>query len=225
MPEVTRHDQQVGPNADGPPGIGIVWPPANALILVRHGQTPLNADGRLRGRLDPDLDATGRAQVSRLGAWFATAPIRLIVSSPRLRAVRTAEAIAGPYGREVVVADSIDDRDYGPWAGRPEAEVVARFGSLDTAPGVEPSTAVLARARAEVDRCRDVLARGLVVLVTHDAVLRLLLGSLAPRRFPAGTPIDQATACWNLLLDDHGAWRLQDYNQQIPADGAFLPHV
>ena len=45
------------------------WESQRALIyLVRHGQTPLNAAGVLRGWLDPSLDEVGRQQARRLGA-------------------------------------------------------------------------------------------------------------------------------------------------------------
>jgi hypothetical protein len=38
------------------------------VYLVRHGQTPLNESGVLRGLADPPLDETGRRQAERLGA-------------------------------------------------------------------------------------------------------------------------------------------------------------
>ena len=79
---------------------------AGQLLLVRHGQTPLNADGRLRGHLDPDLDAVGLAEVTALAR--ALAPMRLvrILSSPLRRAMATAEAIAEHHANVMVGQDS-----------------------------------------------------------------------------------------------------------------------
>ena len=37
------------------------------VYLARHGQTPLNESGVLRGLADPPLDQTGRDQARRLG--------------------------------------------------------------------------------------------------------------------------------------------------------------
>ena len=37
------------------------------VYLVRHGQTPLNESGVLRGLADPPLDETGRGQAARPG--------------------------------------------------------------------------------------------------------------------------------------------------------------
>jgi hypothetical protein len=56
--------------------------PADCILvyLVRHGQTPLNESGVLRGLLDPPLDEAGHLQAGRLGAVLA--PKCLRSSSP-----------------------------------------------------------------------------------------------------------------------------------------------
>lgn len=43
------------------------------IYLARHGQTPLNESGVLRGLADPPLDQAGRDQAQRLGAALALA--------------------------------------------------------------------------------------------------------------------------------------------------------
>jgi broad specificity phosphatase PhoE len=83
------------------------------LILVRHGQTAVNAGGRLQGRIDAPLTDLGREQ-ARAAAAAVGRPAR-VVTSPLLRARQTAEA----FGPEVDVA--VDERwielDYGEWDG------------------------------------------------------------------------------------------------------------
>ena len=59
-----------------------------SIYLVRHGETAFNADGRLRGRADPDLNAAGLGQAKSLASAFASAEPSTIVSSPLLRAVQ-----------------------------------------------------------------------------------------------------------------------------------------
>lgn len=49
--------------------------PDVVVYLVRHGRTPLNADGVLRGRLDPPLDDAGRAEAADLGDLFIDVPL------------------------------------------------------------------------------------------------------------------------------------------------------
>jgi broad specificity phosphatase PhoE len=58
-----------------------------SIYLVRHGETAFNADGRLRGRADPDLNAAGLGQAKSLACAFASARTSIMVSSPLLRAV------------------------------------------------------------------------------------------------------------------------------------------
>jgi len=65
-----------------------------SIYLVRHGETAFNADGRLRGRADPDLNAAGLGQAKSLASALASAGTSIIVSSPLLRAVHTAAIIA-----------------------------------------------------------------------------------------------------------------------------------
>ncbi len=178
------------------------------LYLVRHGRTVLNADGRLRGRLDPPLDDEGVAEAEALGRTFARMEVATIVSSPLARARQTAEHIAAACGLPVDVDDRLADRDYKEWAGTRPDELGRRFGSVDAAPGVEPLEALSARATAAVDAIAALAARRkgrAAVFVAHDAVNRAILAALVPS---LGTParISQRTGCWNRLELDDGRW-------------------
>ena len=108
--------------------------------LVRHGETPLNEAGVLRGLADPPLDETGRRQAERLGAALGSLGLAAVIASPLLRARQTA------LGLDVTVDQCLLDRDYGPWTGISRESVTARWGSVDRAPGVEPRPAVRDRA-------------------------------------------------------------------------------
>ena len=187
----------------------IVSPPdVRRVYLARHGRTALNADDRLRGRSDPPLDRVGIAEAARLAQTLAAKHPAVVISSPLQRAVATARAI-GEAARTAVVIDArLNDRDYGPWNGKPRTEVVRRFGGIDAAPGVEPLAAVAARARTAIDRLVDQYGRGPLVLVSHDAVNRALLEQLDPSL----TDIGQRTACWNQLSRVDGAWRVEGYD-------------
>ena len=150
-------------------------------FLVRHGQTSLNAAGPLRGRLDPELDATGLIEAVAVAdaigrsdsRWWS--PVRYSV--PR----DTAAQIAAIAGVALEIDERLIDRDYGSWAGKPRADLITRWGSLDAAPDVEPTADVFARA---MDAFLDTASRiqsGAAALVTHDAVLQVLLPALDPR--------------------------------------------
>jgi len=73
-------------------------------ICQRHGQTTLNAKKSFRGRLDPPLDSKGLSQAEDAADALKNENIKVerVVSSPLLRAVQTADAIAEVYNLPVV---------------------------------------------------------------------------------------------------------------------------
>jgi broad specificity phosphatase PhoE len=185
------------------------------VYLCRHARTALNAQGLLRGHLDPPLDAQGHAEADALGKALESLSPRRVVCSPLKRAIQTAQAVASFTGSEVSVDLRLIDRDYGAWAGRREEDAVAAHGSIDAADGVEPADIVLSRARQVLDDQVREGEHGPVVLVSHDAVNRLLLASLDPELRATGK-IPQRTACWNLLLHTGGGWRVELLDQKVP---------
>jgi broad specificity phosphatase PhoE len=65
------------------------------LILVRHGRTALNAQGRLQGRIDEPLDDVGREQAKAVVAHVGE--VDELISSPLRRATETAEFFGMPF--------------------------------------------------------------------------------------------------------------------------------
>lgn len=173
------------------------------LVLLRHGRTTLNADGRLRGRLDPDLDEVGRAEAERAGRLLARHTVRRIVSSPLARARQTADAVSLATGVSVELDDRLLDRDYGRFAGDTVASVLERFGSLDAAPDVETRADLTDRV---VEILGEVAGGSLaddVVLVTHDAVVTILVEHLGP---PNPGPVVVPTGSLTDLRRVEGRW-------------------
>lgn len=179
------------------------------VYLARHGRTALNAHGQLRGLSDPPLDEIGRSEVARLAQALAGFKPEIVVCSPLQRAVATARAIGTAAAVEVRIDDRLNDRDYGPQTGLLRTDVENRYGSVDAAPGVEPLAALTTRARRAFFELADELAPGPVVMVSHDAFNRALLGRLDPTL----TEVAQDTACWNQLSLVDGAWRVDAYNR------------
>ena len=66
------------------------------VILIRHGESEANRDGRSLGRADSPLTDRGRRQVAALGRALAGDPIGRVLSSPLRRAADAADAVAAP---------------------------------------------------------------------------------------------------------------------------------
>lgn len=187
------------------------------LLLVRHGETALNVAGRLRGRLDPSLTGQGLIEVRALARFVGLLRPARVVSGPLLRTMQTAALIAGETGLKPLIDDDLIDRDYGPWTGQVKTEVLQQWGSLNAAPGVEPTAAVHVRAMRALDSQVPFLGPQPVVLVSHDAVNSELLSCLDPSLGSADN-IPQRTACYNVLEHDGRGWRVLLVDQ-IPPKG------
>ena len=190
---------------------------AATIFVVRHGRTPLNAAGVLRGRIDTPLDDVGRAEARALGDVFRDVPLAAIITSPLARARDTAAAIANWKEAHVDLDPDLADRDYGEWAGHSLESVEARFGSIDNAPGVEPLDVFVDRITTALIRTADLADASPIVMVAHDAVnrhaLAALVGSLGRVEH-----IPQRTGCWNRLERLPDGWSAPIVDA-VPHDG------
>lgn len=192
------------------------------IYLIRHGRTALNAAGALRGRIDVALDETGRAEALRLGTLFAPVPLDHVFSSPLERSLDTARAVAEPHAMQVIVDDAFVDRDYGPWAGRPQREVEARYGALDDAPAdeIETRKQLERRVVAAIERIVVQAGSGRVAVVAHDAVNRALLHACLEGSHDSPARLPQPTGCWNRLVHDGRNVRCEVIGA-VPDDGTL----
>ena len=151
------------------------------LYLVRHGEADWNAEGRLLSFTDRPLNERGERQATTLANDLAGTRWDRAVSSPLIRARRTAEIVLA--AREDAPPLSIDDRlremDFGPYEGWSEAELesdpVAATRRRDGAqiPGVEPEEIVAERARSFITSMGHF--DGATLVVGHGRMLRILM--------------------------------------------------
>lgn len=87
------------------------------LLLVRHGETDWNADGRLQGQTDRPLSDFGRRQARRLADELAEDEFDAIYASDLVRARETAEVIAARLGLTVDLDPDLREKDWGTWEG------------------------------------------------------------------------------------------------------------
>lgn len=95
------------------------------LVLLRHGRTTWNAEHRMQGRLDPDLDDTGRAQAIAAAPVVAAYRPTVIVASDQVRAWRTAELVGKETGLVSRPEPRLRETSVGQWEGLTGDEVEA----------------------------------------------------------------------------------------------------
>lgn len=152
------------------------------LLFVRHGETTWNQDGRYQGQSNPPLSPSGEAAVAALGRRLAALPVTRLIASPLRRATMTADCLANIFGLPVEVDQRLIELGYGAWEGHTQAEVKAAWPDLlrcwkrnpETMqfPGGESLAAVQVRLLSLLGTLPRPRAGGMIVLVTHDAIIR-----------------------------------------------------
>jgi len=145
------------------------------ILLVRHGQSEWNADGRWQGQADPPLSDLGEQQA--VAAARAVGMVDAIYASDLSRARHTAELVADQLGADVALDRRLRERDAGDWEGRTRAEIDDGWpGYLETGrrpAGYEADGSVLQRVLAALDAIAAA-HDGDVLVVTHGGVVRVL---------------------------------------------------
>jgi probable phosphoglycerate mutase len=93
-----------------------------ALLLVRHGETDWNADGRLQGQTDRPLTDYGRRQARELAEQLADEGLEAIYASDLARARETAEIVGERLGLPVELDPDLREKDWGTWEGLTSVE-------------------------------------------------------------------------------------------------------
>jgi broad specificity phosphatase PhoE len=151
------------------------------LLLVRHGESTWNADGRWQGQADPPLSALGEQQAAE--AATRVDPVDAIWASDLARARRTAQIVAdglnaGGHEVHVRLDPRLRERDAGEWQGHTRAEIEEGWpGYLSSGrrpPGYEGDDSLVTRTLAAVDEIGAAHSGQSVLVVVHGGVVRTL---------------------------------------------------
>jgi probable phosphoglycerate mutase len=195
------------------------------IIIVRHGLTEWNKEGVFRGRADIPLSETGRRQADLLGRHLASETIDRIYSSPLTRAKETAQVIANYTTKGgVSVSDRLIDISYGEWEGLSHQEVKERYPELYKKwmrspdqvrfPNGESLSIVKRRAFSEILDILDKHKGGLVLVVAHRVVNKVLILTMLGLPLSAFWCIRQDTACFTrFTYTGEGSFALTLHNE------------
>lgn len=192
-----------------------------ALILLRHGETFANVEGRWVGRGETELTPLGWQQAG----WTAERLARevdglaALYSSPRKRALDTATVIGQALGCAPVVIDDLREVDFGDMDGLTITEMAERDPDLYarwldkadsgfTWPGGDRRADFFRRVAAALDALLARHESGTVIVVAHGGTIRACLAHL----FPA-----EMGNWWTYRLDNCGLTRVD-----VGEDGARL---
>lgn len=184
------------------------------ILLVRHGESTWNADGRWQGQADPPLSERGRQQAADAATAIGT--VDAIVTSDLERAAESGAILGRVLALDRVATEPLlRERDCGPLSGMTRPEIHERFPGLlpddpsghvpgsDGQPrwpeGWEPDDALWARVEIALVAIARLIPDGDVVAVTHGGVIygveRRLDGAGRGR-------LPNLSACWVEVVDD-----------------------
>lgn len=208
------------------------------LVLVRHGITDWNREGRFQGHLDPPLGEDGRREAvliaERLTADTNLRPMR-VISSTLGRGLETAGPIARSAGVEVVGDARLIEIGQGRWEGRTHAEIAVsdakrydawrRATGIRRPPGGESIASAVARASSLVSELLSGDGPWPVCLVSHGGTMRVLARVLFDLGATRSWALDVDNASVSVAVRAGTRWRLERWNDTAHLLGRESIHV
>ena len=184
------------------------------LWIARHGETEWSVAHRHTGITDLDLTARGERQSHALGERLAGLRFNLVLSSPALRARRTA-TIAG-LGDRMVLEDDLVEFNYGDYEGLTTDEIERRRPGWNLwtngCPGGETAEEVGERADRILTRLAAV--EGDVLTIGHGHMSRILAARFLGSEGRDGSLLMLEPASISRLGFDHGRPAVQLWNDR-----------
>lgn len=207
--------------------------------LIRHGETPWNAERRIQGHTDIGLDPEGVHQADLAARWLLAMGERgpqVLYSSDLLRARMTADALSHRLSLPVGHLPEMRERRYGLFEGLTYDEARQRYPDDYAAfehrqadyafpNGGESLAGFSARVVACLLRLADLHAGQTVALVTHGGVLDIV------NRFVRGNPLELPrdfhipNTGLNWVVAGPTGWRIESWAETRHLDHGALDEL
>ena len=164
-------------------------------IMIRHGETFWNAEGRLQGQADSPLTPRGLAQASAVAWRLQHESFTALYASHLKRVLDTAAPIAASSGHSITIDERLQERAYGIFEGLTYAEASVQHPAIfheyqtnlspDFAlPQAESTNQLLARGQQVFAELAERHPGEQIVIVSHGSFLRVMLSHML------GIPLD-----------------------------------
>lgn len=166
--------------------------PVTTLLLVRHGETDWNAEGRLQGHTDTPLNDHGRRQAARLADELAGETLDAVYASDLARARETAAIVGERLGLAVILDPDLREKNWGTWEGLtgPERDTVEFAG--------ESTEAHRERIVSALRRIASSHPDGRVLVVTHGGSMRRVQAAATG----IAMPVVENCGRWACVVED-----------------------
>jgi len=158
------------------------------IILIRHGESIWNNEGRIQGWSDSPLSDWGREQAALVARRLADTPVSAVYASPLLRARETADVIADDLGLKVEVDERLKELRLGELEGLTREEVEEHYPSVSEGwrenawwvpiPGGEGFRAFRRRVVEAMSEITERHADEIIAVVAHGGSIGVWLAEL-----------------------------------------------
>lgn len=188
------------------------------IIFLRHGETDWNAQQRIQGQTDVELNEQGRAQARALVAATAHLDIHALYSSDLLRARDSATYLADARGLQVVALPQLRERHLGIFQGWTGVEVQARwpqeyvrYRERDPEQNLDNGESLMQLQRRVVTICEELISRHRgeqLALVTHAGVIDIVYRHALGRPLNTAREVEIGNASLHRFACDANGWHL-----------------
>ncbi len=157
------------------------------VILVRHGETQWNSEGRFQGQIDIPLNENGKSQALAAGSFLRSVRIDKAYSSSMSRPKETAELILKTHPNvKIKLENDLIEIGHGLWEGKLESEIKKSWNDLLKAWQDAPETVQMPEGETiqmvwdRAVNCWEKITSNIspdetVLIVAHDAVNKTIL--------------------------------------------------
>ena len=183
------------------------------IILVRHGETNWNKEGRFQGQIDIPLNANGREQAKKASQYLQGIIFDKAYSSSMARPYETAKIILNKNNLEIEKIDNLVEISHGLWEGKLENEIREEWPEMLNKWHESPEEVTMPKGEsikqvsercvlAWSEICNHQKEQETTLLVAHDAV-------------------NKAIICHILGLDYSNIWMIKQGNGGITVIDIF----
>jgi len=200
------------------------------LILIRHGETIWNKEGRIQGYRDIDLSDTGLQQARQLALSLKDHPVHSIHTSPLIRARKTAQFINKYQNVPIYLDSNLMEMDHGDFEGLFFKELMAREKDFIRRWLSDPALVKMPHGESFIElqsRAWKVI-EGLiakpdnVLVVSHNFTIASILCKIKNISLSEFRSVCVDTASKTVIRFQNGSASIELFNDRIHLDCAFV---
>lgn len=176
------------------------------LVLVRHGETDSNKEGKYLGWTDVPLNEHGISQAMKVRDKLKDVKFDQVICSPLKRARETAEIIS----KNIAYHEELKEINFGLWDNLSHREIEEKYAEeyklwisdwqKFTFPQGESAMDMNKRVTNFIDKLVNEQESGYVLIVTHSGIIRNIIAYLL------GMKMEDS---WHFSIDNCGITKIQ----------------